>query len=181
MEEKNQIQTINLMENVENLTEEMLLELSMQDWVLLMHMFETRGYGRAWAELEQHLASICTQTNIRYIYFDVLTERVKMKQVYAVRANLEKMDYQTMTQILADFAQANLNYMDYMYTDAAFDGDKELLTAEEKASLWIANALSLDNSQWREKLQCFGEAAKNYSAMGDFIKRYMQLYGNSLA
>ena len=90
------------------------------------------------------------------------------------------MDLDFMTQILTEFAQANLNYMDYMYTEAAFEGNMELLSQEEKASMWIANGLSMDDTQWREKLQCFSEAAKECSMLADFIKRYMQLYGDSL-
>ena len=174
-------QISNIIENIKNLTEKMLLDTSVHDWVMQMNLLQVQGYSSAWAEIEDHLASICTQSNIRYIYFDVITERAKMKQVYTFKANLEKMNYEDMTQILADFAQANLNYMDYIYTDAVFSGDQELLMLEEKASLWIANGLSLDNSQWREKLQCYGEAAKIYPLIGDFVKRYMQLYGNILA
>ena len=162
------------------LTEETFLDMSMQEWVAQMQMLQMQGYSAQWQALEQQLASICTQTNIRYIYFDVITERIKMKQIYTLKENLEKMDYQTMSQILTDFAQANLNYMDYMYTDSTFEDDQGLLMPEEKAALWIANGLSMDNSRWREKLQCFSEAAKIYPIMGDFVKRYMQLYGNEL-
>ena len=173
------------MEYIENinksiLTEEEFLHTPMQEWVAQMQMFQMQGYSAQWQALEQQLASICTQTNIRYICFDVITERIKMKQIYTLKENLEKMDYQTMTQILTDFAQANLNYMDYMYTDLAFVDDQGLLLPEEKAALWIANALSMDDDHWREKLQCFAEEAKIYPIMGDFVKKYMQLYGNEL-
>jgi len=161
-------------------TEELFLNIPMQDWVSQMERLQMQGYSAEWQALEQQLAVICTQTNIRYIYFDVITERIKMKQIYTLKENLEKMDYQAMTQILTDYAQANLNYMDYMYTDLAFDDDQGLLVSEEKAALWIANGLSMDNNQWREKLQCFGEAAKVYPVLGEFVKRYMQLFGDSL-
>lgn len=173
-------ENIDQADSIESFTEETFLQMPMQDWVAQMQMFQIQGYSADWQVLESQLASICTQTNIRYIYFDVITERTKMEQIYTLKQNLEKMDYQAMTQILTDFAQANLNYMDYMYTDSAFDDDQGLLTQEESAALWIANGLSMDNSQWREKLQCFGEAAKIYPRLGDFMKRYIQLYGNSL-
>lgn len=173
-------ENIDQADSIESFTEETFLQMPMQDWVAQMQMLQIQGYSADWQVLESQLASICTQTNIRYIYFDVITERTKMEQIYTLKQNLEKMDYQAMTQILTDFAQANLNYMDYMYTDSAFDDDQGLLTQEERAALWIANGLSMDNSQWREKLQCFGEAAKIYPRLGDFMKRYIQLYGNSL-
>lgn len=173
-------ENIDQADSIESFTEETFLQMPMQDWVAQMQMLQIQGYSADWQVLESQLASICTQTNIRYIYFDVITERTKMEQIYTLKQNLEKMDYQAMTQILTDFAQANLNYMDYMYTDSAFDDDQGLLTQEESAALWIANGLSMDNSQWREKLQCFGEAAKIYPRLGDFMKRYIQLYGNSL-
>lgn len=160
--------------------EEILLSLPFEQWLVQMHVIQERGFCATWSDIGNQLASICTKTDIRYTYFDVIVERMKMKQMYSLKENLEKMDFDTMTQILVDFAQANLNYMDYLYTDAAFDNDKELLLAEEKAALWIANGFSMDNTQWRERLQCFGEAAKIYPIMGDFVKRYMQLYGDSL-
>ena len=103
-----------------------------------------------------------------------------MKHIYSSKTNVEKMNYETMTQILTEFAQANLNYMDCMYTEAAFEGDMELLTPEEKASMWIANGLSTDMSQWKEKLQYFSEAAKVCPMLGDFVKQYMKLLGVEL-
>lgn len=160
--------------------EEMLLELPFSQWMVQMRMFQMQGYSDVWGEIAKQLASICTQNNIRYVYFDLLLETAKMKQIYRLPANIEKMDYETMTQILMDFAQANLNYMDYMYTEMAFEGEMEFLSPEEQASLWIANGFAVDNSQWREKLRCFGEAAKVCPMLGDFIKRYIHLFGQEL-
>lgn len=160
--------------------EGMLLELPMAQWMAQMQVLQMRGFSGAWTEVGNQLASICTKSNIRYLYFDRIVELMKMKQIYSQKINVEKMDFATMTQILTEFAQANLNYMDYLYTDSAFDGDQGLLSQEEKASLWIANGLSMDNNQWREKLQCFGEAAKVCPMLGDFVKRYMQLLGQEL-
>lgn len=160
--------------------ENLLLELPFAQWVAQMRLLQMRGFNERWNEVGEQLASICTRNDIRYLYFDRCVEFAKMKQVYSIKSNVEKMDFNAMTQILIDFAQANLNYMDYLYTDSAFEGDKELLLPEEKASLWIANGLSLDNSQWREKLQCFGEAAKLCPMLGDFVKRYMKLLGDEL-
>ena len=145
-----------------------------------MQVLQTQGFHGNWSVVGDQLASICTRSDIRYLYFDKVLEIVKMKQIYHLKQNIEKMDFASMTQILTEFAQANLNYMDYMYTEAAFEGDMELLSQEEKASMWIANGLSMEDAQWREKLQCFGEAAKVCPMLADFMKRYMQLYGNSL-
>ena len=160
--------------------EELLLELPLAQWIVQMQVLQTQGYSGAWGVVGSQLASICTRGDIRYLYFDKVLEIVKMKQIYHLKENVEKMDLDFMTQILTEFAQANLNYMDYMYTEAAFEGNMELLSEEEKASMWIANGLSLDNSQWREKLQYMSEAAKECPMLADFVKRYMQLFGNSL-
>ena len=70
--------------------------------------------------------------------------------------------------------------MDYMYTETVFERDMELLSQEEKASMWIANGLSMETAQWRERLQCFSEAAKECPMLGEFVKRYMKLYGQVL-
>ena len=160
--------------------EDSLLELPFAQWIAQMQIMQVRGFQDVWNEIGQKLASICTRNDVRYLYFDRCIENIKMKQIYSLKENAERMDFSTMTQILLDFAQANLNYMDFLYTDAAFDGDKGLLLQEEKASLWIANGLSLDNSQWREKLKCFGEAAKVCPMLSDFVKRYMNLLGAEL-
>lgn len=160
--------------------EDMILELPFSQWVVQIHVFQTQGYSATWGKVAEHLAAICTRNDIRYIYFDRVLETIKMRQVFSLPVNIEKMDYETMTQILMDFAQANLNYMDYMYTEMAFEGEMELFSPEEKAALWIANGFAMDNSQWKEKLRCFGEVAKICPMLGDFIKRYIHLFGQEL-
>lgn len=160
--------------------EDMLLSLPMGQWMVQMDVLKNQGYSDKWNEIGNNLASICTKNNIRYSYFDRIVENYKMKHIYSSKTNAEKMNYETMTQILTEFAQANLNYMDCMYTEAAFEGDMELLTSEEKASMWIANGLSTDMSQWKEKLQYFSEAAKVCPMLGDFVKQYMKLLGEEL-
>ncbi len=160
--------------------EEMLLALPMTQWMAQMKLFQMQGYSARWGEIGARLADICTRNDIRYIYFDMVLETIKMKQIYSLKTNVEKMDYKAMTQIFTDFAQANLNYMDYMYTESAYEGDMGLFSTEEKASLWIANGLSMDVSQWKVKLQYFGEAAKVCPMLGDFVKRYMKLLGEEL-
>ena len=112
--------------------------------------------------------------------FTNIAENAKMQTIYSLKENVEMMDYPTMTQILTEFAQANLNYMDAVYTEAAFEGDMEILSQEEKAALWIANGLSADDGQWKVKLQYFSEAAKAWPQMSEFIKRYIQLVGQEL-
>ena len=160
--------------------EEILLELPMSQWLVQMQVLEQQGYSGKWRTIAERLSSICTCSNIRYTYFDRVTELIKMKTIYSLKTNVDKMDYPTMTKLITDFAQANLNYMDYMYTEAAYEGDMDLFSPEEKASLWIANGLATDRSQWKTKLQYFSEAAKVCPMLGDFVKRYMKLIGEEL-
>lgn len=160
--------------------EDMLLELPMSQWIAQMTILQMQGYSVIWGDIGNQLVTICTRNDIRYIYFDMVIETVKMKQIYCLKVNVEKMDYEAMTQILTEFAQANLNYMDYMYTEAAFEGDMDLFTPEEKAAMWIANGLSTDMRQWKVKLQYFSEAAKVCTRLSDFMKRYIKLVGEEL-
>lgn len=160
--------------------EDILLELPMAQWIAQMHLLQMNGYRDVWGQIGKNLAGICTKMDIRYIYFDVIIERMKMKQIYSMKKNIEKMNLETMTRIITDFAQANLNYMDYLYTEAAFEGDMEILSQEEKASMWIANGLSMDTAHWRERLQCFSEAAKMCPMLGEFMKKYIKLFGEEL-
>lgn len=160
--------------------EEMLLSLPVSQWMAQMRLLQMQGYNEKWNYISMQLGSICTTNNIRYSYFDMVLEIVKMKQIYSAKGNADKMNLETMTQIMTEFAQANLNYMDYLYTEAVFEGDMELLTQEEKASMWIANGLSMGTAQWREKLQCFSEAAKICPMLSEFIKRYIKLFGETL-
>lgn len=159
--------------------EEMLLTLPISQWMVQMTVLEQKGYNDRWGKIGEQLASICTQGDIRYSYFDMITENTKMQTIYASKANIEKMDYETMTGILSDFAQANVNYMDYMYTEQAFDGDMEILSEIEKAAVWIANGLSIDLSEWRDKIQCFGNAAKVWPKLGEFMKKYIKFVGEA--
>lgn len=121
-----------------------------------------------------------TKQDIRELYMMAVTENTKMKTIYSLKENVDMMDYDTMTQFLTEFAQANLEFMDQFYTEAAFAGDMEILSQEEKAALWIANGLSVDNEQWRVKLQYFSEAAKVWPQLGEFVKRYINLVGQEL-
>lgn len=160
--------------------EDMILELPLKQWMVQMQILLTQGYHAGWEQTGSNLASICTRNDVRYTYFDYIIENIKMKQIYSLDGNVQKMDYVSMTKILGEFAQANLNYLDYMYTEAAFDNDMELFSPEEKAAIWIANGMSVDDGQWRVKLQYFGEAAKVCPMLGDFIKRYLNLLGQEL-
>lgn len=160
--------------------EDMLLELPFAQWMVQMQLLLVHGYSARWGEIGEQLASVCTRNDIRYIYFDYVLEMVKMKQIYSVKENVDKLDYEAMTQVLTEFAQANLNYVDYMYTEVAFGGDMELFSPEEKAAIWIANGMSVDDGQWKLKLQYLGEAAKVCPMLSDFIKRYMNLLGQEL-
>ncbi len=161
--------------------EELFLVLPISQWMAQMMVLESQRYGQNWEETSRNLASICTRNDIRYCYFDKMTETTKMKTIYIHKENVEKMDYETMTQIITEFAQSNLNYMDYLYTEHAFEGDMELLSPEEKAAVWLANGLSIGLSQWREKIQCFGNAAKVWPELGEFIKKYVAFVGDAVA
>lgn len=160
--------------------EDMILELPISQWMVQMMVLTNQPYGSKWEQIGVRLGQICTRSDIRYCYFDAVTENTKMRTIYSPKKNVERMDYETMTQILTEFAQANLNYMDYLYTEVAFEGDMEILSKEEKAAMWIASGLSADDGQWRVKLQYFSEAAKVYPQLGEFVKRYIKLLGQEL-
>ena len=160
--------------------EDMFLALPMSQWMVQMMVLQGQGYSDRWEEISMYLASICTRNDIRYCYFDKVTESTKMENIYIHKDNVDKMDYETMTQVITEFAQSNLNYMDCIYTEHAFEGEMELLTPEERAAVWLANGLSIGLAQWREKIQCFGNAAKAWPKMGELVKKYIALIGEAV-
>jgi len=160
--------------------EDMFLQLPMSQWMVQMLVLQNQGYGAKWEEISMNLASICTRNDIRYCYFDKVTESTKMQTIYTLKENVDKMDYDTMTQVITEFAQSNLNYMDCIYTEHVFEGEMEILTDEEKAAVWLANGLSVGLSQWREKIQCFGNAAKAWPKMGELMKKYIAFVGEAV-
>lgn len=157
--------------------EEMLLSLPMSQWMVQMMVLESRLFGESWKNIGEHLAKICTVDDIRYAFFDMRTEITKMKQMYSVKSNVEKMDYTTITQVLFDFAMANLHYADFVYTEAAFSGEMEFLTEECRAAFWVSQVFSCEETDWSKKLEFIKEAAKAWPVLGEIVKRYAVLIG----
>ena len=157
--------------------EELLLSLPMSQWMAQMMVLESKGYGLYWETISQHLGEICSTDDIRYAFFDMKTEIAKMKQVYAQKENVQKMDYQTITQVLYDFTFANLHYAEFVYTDAAFEGEMEFLPEEIRSVFWLSKALGCEETDWSKRLQYIKKAAKEWSLLGEIVKQYAVLIG----
>uniref|UniRef100_UPI004055F43B glycosyltransferase n=1 Tax=Agathobacter sp. TaxID=2021311 RepID=UPI004055F43B len=157
--------------------EEMLLSLPIGQWIVQMMVLEPKGFGQHWQKLSDSLAKICCVEDIRYALFDMKTEIMKMRQIYSVADNIAKMDYAAITQALFDFASANLHYADFVYTDAAFCGEMEILEPECKAAFWLSEAFCCEETDWSKKLECLKKAAKAWQVLGEIIKRYAVLIG----
>ncbi|MBR4026073.1 MAG: glycosyltransferase [Lachnospiraceae bacterium] len=157
--------------------EDILLSLPFSQWMAQVMVLESQGYHIKWQNTETHLMQICSKEDIRYRFYDMKTEMIKMKQIYSVKTNVEKMDYTTITQVLFDFAEAILRYSDYIYTDKAFSGDMEFLPKEYKAAFWLAQAFSCKEDDWSQKLAYLGKSAKEWKILGEIVKRYAILIG----
>lgn len=157
--------------------EELLLSLSISQWMAQMMVLESKGYGSDWDKIGQHLEELCSVDDIRYAFFDWKTEVAKMKQIYAQKENVEKMDYQTITQVLYDFAFANLHYAEFVYTDNAFLGEMEFLPEEIRAAFWLSESFACEETNWSRKLECIKNATKEWKVLSEMIKHYAVLIG----
>lgn len=150
--------------------EDILLSLPLSQWMVMALVMENKHSAMLWAEVQQHLMGIKTGDDIRYLYFDM----------HAINDVLVKysldLDYEEMCQQLQEFAECNLRYADYVYTEKAFEGDMEMVEDNCRAAIWIEKMLECDEADVSGKLECLKKAALAWPKMSEIAKRFaMQL------
>lgn len=97
--------------------EDMLLGLPLDQWMAQVMVLESDGYSNKWIIAEQNLCRICSREDIRYDYFNMHGINQKIKSIFQLKQNVEKLDEVALTKLLSEYVLANENYAARVYTD----------------------------------------------------------------
>lgn len=151
--------------------EDLILELPFSQWVVQVLVLKSKKSESAWDEMRLHLMDIQTREDIRYDYFhtqavnDIIVQYTKGKT------------YEELSLYLQEFAQCNLRYADWVYTEEAFMGEMEMVEEPCRAAIWIARMFDCDETDWSGRLDCLKKAAKEWPLFGETAKAYAVLIG----
>jgi hypothetical protein len=86
-------------------------------------------------------------------------------------------DYDQLRGQLRAFADCNLEYARWVYTEEAFSGEMEMLEESCRAAVWIDRMFSCGVQDWNGMLDCLGKSAKAWPELGRTIKRFAACIG----
>lgn len=150
--------------------EEILLTLPISQWMAQVMVLKSQGVA-AWDETGNHMSLIRTKQDIRYAYYDYHYVNDM------VESPIQPQNYEEMYELLAYYAQCNMNYANEIYTDAAFEGEMEMLPDSVKGALWVAKALEYGFEQLEQMLECLGKSVQVYPALADKMRLFIQMIG----
>lgn len=156
--------------------EEMLLELPMEQWMAQIALLESSGYGSRWQQAEENLCKICTKSDIRYDYFNMHDVNQKIKSIFQLEENVEKMDENSLLELVSEYIVVNLNYAERVYTPVAMEEAKEMLPDSIRGALSFGEAM-MQKGDWSAMLKSIKTAAKEWSALGVLAKRMAYYVG----
>lgn len=151
--------------------EEMILELPLSQWMVMVIVLEAKKSLAEWEKLEKHLSSIRTQDDIRYDYLDM-----HYANALVSGQTLEK-DYDDMCELLQYYTNSNLKYAGKVYTEKAFEGKMEMLPESCRGAVWMERMFACEAQAWNKKLEYLGKSAKEFPAIGETIKHFAKLIG----
>lgn len=158
--------------------EEILLELPLDQWMAQVMVLEHEGYSNKWVTAEQNLCRICSQDDIRYDYFNLHDVNLKIQTIFQLEQNVEKLDQDALSQLLLEFITVNLNYKERVYTEAADEGEMEILPDYIKAAVYLGQSM-LHPKEWSVILECIGKAARAWAPLGKLAKRAAYYVGEA--
>jgi hypothetical protein len=151
--------------------EEILLSLSLAQWMALVYALKKIDSIKKWEEARRRVEEIRTQDDIRYSYFF-------MNYYNETAAHLA--GAQSLAQaetFLAEISGWNLNYAKRVYTDAAFEGEMEMLPDNCRAAVYLDRAMSCSGDAWNEKLENLRLAVNTWPRLAENVKNYAKLLG----
>lgn len=152
--------------------EQMLLELPFSQWMAEVVVLKAYNSEELWDKIRMHLIEIQTVENIRYDYF----------HAQAVNAVITKCangkSYDELKQYLWEYATCNLKFAQWVYTDAAFSGEMEMVEESCRAAIWIHRALECGENDWTGMLDHLKKAAKAWPELGKTVKQFALLIGD---
>jgi hypothetical protein len=86
-------------------------------------------------------------------------------------------DYEQLRGQLRAFADCNLEYARWVYTEEAFSGEMEMLEESCRAAVWIDRMFACGEQDTNGMLDCLGKSAKAWPKLGGTIKRFAVCIG----
>lgn len=160
--------------------EERLLELPLDQWIAQIIVLEKEGYGNHWIQAEKNLCKICSKDDIRYDYFNMHHVNQKIRSLFQVEQNVEKLDEEALNKLLAEFVLANINYMEKVYTQEAYSGEMEILPDYIRAACYLG-AIMEKECNWSILLEGIGKSARAWKPLGKLAKRVAYFVGEAQA
>lgn len=156
--------------------EEILLDLSIAQWMAQIEVLKRQPYGVAWQKAEEHLGRICTKEDIRYDYFNFHMINWKITTIFQAQINVEKLDWDSMKKLMEEYVYGNLVYANKVYTEEALLNNMELVPKSIRGAMWIEQALA-NLGDWSEMLHLLANSAKEWDVLRKLVKRFAVLIG----
>lgn len=150
--------------------EEILLSLPISQWMAQVMVLKNQGIA-AWDETGKHMSLIRTRQDIRYAYYDYNYVNDM------VESQIQPQSYDKMCELLAYYTECNRNYANLVYTDAAFEGEMEMLPDPIKGAVWVEKAFEYGFQNFDQMLECLGKSVQVYPALADKMREFIQMVG----
>jgi glycosyltransferase involved in cell wall biosynthesis len=151
--------------------EDIILSLSVPQWMAQVYSLKGLGNMKLWEILRGYLEDLRTREDVRYSYFFMNFYNESAAQIGAVT------DFAQAEKFLGSLCEWNLNYAREVYTEAAFQGEMEMLPESCRAAVYLERAMSCSMDEWNQKLDNLRLAAKAWAKLANLLKQYAQLLG----
>jgi glycosyltransferase involved in cell wall biosynthesis len=151
--------------------EDMILSLSVPQWMAQVYSLEGLGNMKLWEILRAHLDKIRTREDVRYSCF-----YMSFYNEAAVRVT-ELKDFAQAESLLGSLCEWNLNYARDVFTEAAFEGEMEMLPESCRAAVYLDRAMACSMDEWEQKLENLRLAVNAWPKPAKLIKAYAKLLG----
>lgn len=144
------------------------LNVELPQWMVDVDELSDKGI----LALEQARATYENLENMQGIYF---------RKCYAdawIRLESEKENYDTLLNRFHTFMNAMLEYYLTICTDAAFEGEMEILPPEARAAVYLNMMFSCEETDLESRIACLRQCASAYPALGNNVKKLAQLMGD---
>jgi hypothetical protein len=151
--------------------ENMILSFSVPQWMAQVYSLKGLKNMKLWEILRAHLDKIRTRADVRYSYFYMNFYNEVVAQV------AEFKDFAQAESLLGSLCEWNLNYARDVYTEAAFEGEMEMLPESCRASVYLERAMNCSLDEWEQKLENLRLAVNAWPKPAELLKQYAKLLG----
>ncbi|MCM1282800.1 MAG: hypothetical protein NC180_06615 [Muribaculaceae bacterium] len=155
--------------------ETMLLEQPLAKWMIMVNILNGKKSAQHWDFVRRHLAGIRTRNDIRYDYLEMHMSN------FWVSGVLQGDSTESVERLMREFAAANMRYARQVYQPLAFEEGQAVLPDHIRGAIWVEKAFACTQEESRKRLDCLGNAAREWPVLGTIIKHYASLLGDEEA